>query len=723
MATPPPPQPTIVPTFDVDLEGSIPRRHLPVAYRFTLSLCALAIVLLPLAYLALIVAIAWGVWIYMFGDYVRAVIRENIGVMGWLVVIGPITAGSLLTLFLIKPLFSRRPKNAQPLSIDPNEEPQLRHLIEAVCDRVGAPRPSRIEVDCQLNASARHRRGFASIGQRDYVLTLGLPLVAGLDSRQFAGVLAHEIGHFSQGAGLAATHVISLINGWFARVVFERDALDRQLERAMDRMDYGYAGAVLAFAVSMIWIGRKILHGLMLVGEAITCLQLRQLEFDADYYCVAVSGSASFATLRHEMRLLGSAHANAFASLDSLWKHGRLADDYPAHVLWHRAQSPQSAHATTDAPPTSTASRWFATHPTEEQRITAAAKLALPGIFRGAGPALSLFQDFAALSRKTTAHFYRHQLNLPYDETALVTSSSAATRHDQDNAAQAARARLAGSVLDFNRPLTWQVSEFTVSLPRDQASFVAELRGLRHQMSGLRNAAEANQEIYGNILRHTAEKELALALIASKTEFRPSALGLAKADRSEAENDLRELAARRAKKAAELHPFESSLHRWVCVVGNAARDPALTGTFSPDKTLRLISLTDGLAGLSPWFVAFPEWNRLFRLHCFFASPGPDVRRTSAFQAEFARIHALLLEAAKNAPGLVGPTPYPFATDEEARDTAAELLERSLTAAPEFTRPATLLQTIARYQIRLLGEIALLGEELEQSLDNSAADCG
>ncbi len=38
-----------------------------------------------------------------------------------------------------------------------------------------------------------------SLWGNDLVLTIGLPLVAGLSAKEFAGILAHEFGHFTQG--------------------------------------------------------------------------------------------------------------------------------------------------------------------------------------------------------------------------------------------------------------------------------------------------------------------------------------------------------------------------------------------------------------------------------------------------------------------------------------------------------------------------------------------
>ena len=78
-------------------------------------------------------------------------------------------------------------------------------------------------MNCAVDATASFRLGAAGLLGQDMTLTIGLPLVAGLSMRQFAGVLAHEFGHFSQGAGMRLTYVIRRVNGWFFRVVYERD--------------------------------------------------------------------------------------------------------------------------------------------------------------------------------------------------------------------------------------------------------------------------------------------------------------------------------------------------------------------------------------------------------------------------------------------------------------------------------------------------------------------
>ena len=140
--------------------------------------------------------------------------------------------GLIVILFMVKPLFAGRPPAPPAMALDTEQERLLFAFIGRICRLVGAPRPRRVEVNCAVNAAASFRLGAASLFGQDMTLTIGLPLVAGLSMRQFAGVLAHEFGHFSQGAGMRLTYVIRQINGWFFRVVYERDRWDLELDRA-----------------------------------------------------------------------------------------------------------------------------------------------------------------------------------------------------------------------------------------------------------------------------------------------------------------------------------------------------------------------------------------------------------------------------------------------------------------------------------------------------------
>src|SRR6185295_4479066 len=130
-----------------------------------------------------------------------------------------------------------RPKEPAKYSLTVQSDPTLFAFISRICELVNAPVPSRVDVDCQINASASFRRGLLSMKGNDLVLTIGLPLAADLTMQEFAGVLAHEFGHFAQGAGMRLTYIVRQTNRWFARVVYDRDEWDIKLVEISRRID------------------------------------------------------------------------------------------------------------------------------------------------------------------------------------------------------------------------------------------------------------------------------------------------------------------------------------------------------------------------------------------------------------------------------------------------------------------------------------------------------
>ena len=261
--------------------GAVEPTKTGLLYRAGLAIVAFAMVLLPLIYLALIALTAWAVLLHLKYDTWIFEGGSGRGGFGRLIFyLGPAVAGGILVLFMVKPFFAAKAKAPQPVTLDPAKESLLFAFVQKVCGLVGAAAPCRIDVDCQANASASLRRGLWS---KDLVLTIGLPLVSGLELRQFAGVLAHEFGHFAQGAGMRLSYVIRKINFWFARVVYQRDEWDLNLERAARGIDWR-VGLVLHGARGCVWLTRRILWGLMQAGHAISCFMLRQMEYDADTY-------------------------------------------------------------------------------------------------------------------------------------------------------------------------------------------------------------------------------------------------------------------------------------------------------------------------------------------------------------------------------------------------------------------------------------------------------
>jgi Zn-dependent protease with chaperone function len=387
--------------------GSIEPVSVTTTYRLGIVSVVTFMLLLPVLYVMLIGLVCLLLGLHAVRD--TALLQVGHGraaVMPAVVYVAPLLAGAILVFFMLKPLLARPIKQGKPRSLSREQEPLLFAFVDRICEAVGAPQPSRIDVDCSVNASAGFRRGILSMLGNDLVLTIGLPLVAGLNSRQFAGVLAHEFGHFSQGAGMRLSYLVRSINFWLTRVVYERDAWDARLivwSRGLDIR----IGIVLYLTRLFVWLTRKILWVLMVLGHVISGFLLRQMEFNADSYKVRLAGSDAFESTMRRLVLLDVATQGAYADLSDFASEGRLSDDLPWLIVANAEQITPQALERIERQIDEEKAGLFASHPAPRDRIARARAERAPGIFQVERPAATLFSDFVALSRTCTFDLYR----------------------------------------------------------------------------------------------------------------------------------------------------------------------------------------------------------------------------------------------------------------------------------------------------------------------------
>ena len=402
----------------------LPERSVSLLYRLGLATVSAAVVLLPLVYLGLIALFGYAMFFHATEHhdwfFVPGTMRSKGPVLGIaFLYFSPLLVGSILLLFMVKPLFAGRSRQFEPMALNPRDEPGLFGLVAHVSRLVHAPMPNAILVSHDVNASAGLRRGLRSLFSDDLSLVIGLPLVAGLSQQQLAGVLAHELGHFSQQGGLRLSFVVRSINGWLARVVYERDGWDRWLYSAAGGVDIR-VGFPLWIAILFIWISRKILWLLMMAGHLVSCSMLRQMEFDADRCEIQLSGSSCFVTTSERIRVLSVAAAMASNNLERDLKAGiPPADNWPVFVTRTTADIPgellrEIAHKAKER-----ATGWLDTHPSERDRVEAARQQAARGLFASRRPATEMLSNWPALSRLATVDFYGRGLGLDVEESDL----------------------------------------------------------------------------------------------------------------------------------------------------------------------------------------------------------------------------------------------------------------------------------------------------------------
>jgi Zn-dependent protease with chaperone function len=477
-------------------QGQIARPKTSVFYHAGLVLVAGTMLLLPLIYVAMVGLVAYAVYFHAVYDW-RPIMGYGTYGSGLLFKLifyfAPLLTGVVVVFFMFKPLLAGRPKRAQPLALNPANERLLYAFIEKICDVVGAPSPKRIDLDCQINAAAHFRHGFFSLFSNDLVLVLGLPLVANLTARELAGVIAHEFGHFTQGAGMRLSYIINSVNFWFARVAYQRDSWDVALESwAAEVNDARLAIIVWSIQLS-VWFSRLILKLLMLVGHIVGGFMLRQMEYDADAYEIKVAGSECFETTTRKLATLGAAWDETQKQLIASWRKSKtLPDNLPALIQSSHRRLPAAVMQKINDTLGLHRAGVFDSHPSPADRIRQARKASDAGIFHDERPASSLFASFEHPSRFVTLLHYTDDIGIPITESML-------TRVEMESSAASAGIDLSHAyflgILPLMKPLRLGAPVASAKLDADYAELNQIASGVQQIAPQLVGFAQQDDEL------------------------------------------------------------------------------------------------------------------------------------------------------------------------------------------------------------------------------------
>ena len=687
-----------------------------VSYQLGLAVVAFLMVLLPVIYAGLVLLAGWGVWYHATHDFF--LLERTSGL--WfrlLFYFGPIVVGLTVIVFMVKPLFARRRPPPPALALDADQERSLFALIERICRLVGAPGPRRVEVNCAVNAAAGFRRGAASLFGQDLTLTIGLPLVAGLNVTQFAGVLAHELGHFSQGAGMRLTYVIRQINHWFFRVSCERDQWDLALEGAA-RTDGFWTGVVLHPTRACIWLSRRILWALMHAGHAVSCYMLRQMEYDADRYECKVAGSVAFRESMLRLEELNAATNAAFAALQDSWRAQRLPDSLPQFIVGTAAAMPPEARNDAGQRVADSRTGIFDTHPCHADRIRAAEALGAPGLVRSNAPATTLFRDFPSLSRQATRLFYERERELPVQDRNLVDTEAYLRESNARRATRALSERYFGGVSTVFHPVSIGLPEL-VPLPDPEAG-LAELRSARARMKAAvtrARYAQGHQERIGNHLSHA---ESALALLTAGLAIDPLRFGLKVATPGAAAEVIASLEDQKKHSGAPLVEYSLRAGARLQAALRQLSSPSLGGRIAdaPVVQQEVAQLVQALAVLAPALAPLHDLGRKFggwHLLLMNRDHHPDRARVDGVIDDRAEVLRGLVRQVVH--GISG-VPYPFPHARGAI-TLEDFVQPD--APPHDEREAIFNQSLACLE-RLfplyddvLGRLAQIAAQVEETL--------
>ncbi|MGO1719235.1 MAG: M48 family metallopeptidase, partial [Luteimonas sp.] len=363
---------------------------------------------MPVLYFGLVAALAWLGYSY-YTDWAP---REGHAVLLALAWLTPGFILSVLVLFLLKPLFAPRAKAPEAVKLSPDDEPALVAAVHSLCQAIGVRPPRGIYLSHSVNAWVQFAPGLSGIVGGARTLTIGLPLAAGMTSRQLVGVLAHEFGHFAQRGGMRAAHVINYVNRWLESRAYHPDEWDARLRRWIEGDEDDEGGdlfqLVCAATLASLQATRLLLRAMFQLSFRMSRRLSQEMEFDADRYEVAIAGSDSFATTALRLRALAQALHEVEQANIKAWREGRLVNDLAAAAVlrlgqW-RKEDWQAIELQLD---NDDETRYWDSHPADQARIANAMSTQVAGMFVDERPATELFADFSALSMRVTAHYYR----------------------------------------------------------------------------------------------------------------------------------------------------------------------------------------------------------------------------------------------------------------------------------------------------------------------------
>ena len=696
-------------------QGEIEPQRISPGYRLAMVAVWLVMVLLPVCYAGFIALVLALLGLHaVFSLKIFTVINGGrAALLAAAIYLAPLAAGAILVFFMVKPFFAKPQKRAQPRSLDRNAEPLLFAFVDRVCDAVGSPYPARIDVDCEVNASAGFRRGVWSMFGDDLVLTIGLPLVAGLNLQQFAGVLAHEFGHFGQGAGMRFSYLIRSISFWFTRVVYERDQWDAQLIVWSEELDIRL-GIGVYLARGCIWLTRKLLWALMMLGHLVSGFLLRQMEFDADRYEACLAGSECFAGTVHRLALLGLATRGAFAALEEFRREGRLGDDLPRLIAANVEQIPAEAQQLIDRQIAEHNTGLLDTHPCDRERIASARAEQAPGIFRLAEPAAVLFRDFAALSKTATFDFYRQTFGKKFKLSDMHPVEQLLARQQKTQQDVKTLGRYLQGAFNVLRPLRLPGQ---ISASGDPRETLVRLKQARDEMLKAAPAYVAAFAAYDKADTQLLEAQQADALLNVRIRVKPDDFSQPMGEPGTVLQLLQGANYRFSQLAPQLEPLERWAQERLLAALVLSRHPKVAARLADAETRagEAAQILAALAVVSREFDGYLKLRNRFAITLKLISKLSEQKENAALGGMLEKSMSQLTYEIRDLERELSKAPYPF-SHAKAQPTLAGFLITAYFQDGDYngilSAAHELVEGFPQLYVRMVGRLVALAEEVE-----------
>ncbi len=405
-------------------------------YRLLATAMIFGAIVVPALYFAMLAGLGVGMWQYA----VHVPVHKSFG--GILLWITPLLTGLLICVFMLRPIFVSAHRHTR-MQLNQSQAPQLFELVRRISEATGTPAPEAIYVDCEANAYVTSAAGLKGYLKKRLELTIGMPLIYGMNTLQLSSVLAHEFGHFSQSFEMFTSGLVNRVNSWMGTCGWQKDPLEVRLEQWCEEGKAGFFDFAIVVALWSIrgvsWLFRKLYDLNLRLTQSLS----QQMEFNADDHAVQVVGSNVFVGLSTRVRELLHGESMAWYANQGAYNENRLFENLPAAAAAYADTLTEDMKAQIQQEIEAHTTEYWSSHPADRERIDRAKAHDIADLPGGDIPATSLFADSDKLAMQVTLQTYTRDRGLKDAGQCVVGNQVILDIHKhQDDSANAIEAFL-----------------------------------------------------------------------------------------------------------------------------------------------------------------------------------------------------------------------------------------------------------------------------------------
>lgn len=376
-----------------------------------LYLTATIEVLLGLLYAGLILVIIGGVLIpALTSSFLGQYVSSPLLALPLQIVV--IVLAGLFLLMLLKPLLALRIETHQGVPLAAEEEPDLYAFIEDVCEQIGAPTPTEIRLYNDADLKTAYHRGPLGFLQNRTVLSIGVPLIAGMNCSQMAALIARSLNRYRHKFAPRATAILLAVHDWLQRAAYGQDIVDRTLQRWHEE---GRLGEGMFRALQWLVVpSRKMVTWRLRLSRILERGVVHRIVAEADKKALAFTGTDGFIRLLDQNSLLAFAGKNLQPGLAAQWQDkGVLPNNLVRMMVLRSRQYPVSMPQKLRALQEQQKAAIGDIIPSDNQRLKRIGQKPIYAAGYCLSPAATLFRNYSKLTRQMTLLYYHHHLHLP----------------------------------------------------------------------------------------------------------------------------------------------------------------------------------------------------------------------------------------------------------------------------------------------------------------------